>query len=83
MRTTMFKTAMFKAAIVAAALTAGASFALSQTTPDPHQHDQSVTACASRTRACASALNLLRLPPKPAATRACTAVSCRRHAQCT
>ena len=47
MRTTMFKTAMFKAAIVAAALTAGASFALSQTTPDPHQHDQSVTACAS------------------------------------
>lgn len=47
MQTTMFKTAMFKAAIVAAALTAGASFALSQTTPDPHQHDQSATACAS------------------------------------
>lgn len=41
------RTAMIKAAIAAAALTVGASFALGQTAPDPHQHDQSTTAGAS------------------------------------
>lgn len=41
------RTTIFKAAIAAAALTAGASFALGQTAPDPHQHDQSAAAGAT------------------------------------
>lgn len=41
------RTTIFKAAIAAAALTAGASFALGQTAPDPHQHDQSAAVGAT------------------------------------
>jgi hypothetical protein len=41
------RTKILKAAIAAVALTAGAGFALGQTAPDPHQHDQSAAAGAT------------------------------------